>query len=106
MDEFLSEIGGPEQVARDLVEHFKKHKAGKQAQQLFRMVLESIKDEDNARLTHNHIEEVSESRERAYVMEYVLSNRLLLEEINAAAHVRGMLPAPEEEPLEVEFAKI
>lgn len=94
LDEFLVGIGGPKQLAKDLAGHFKKNRKSKQAQSLYRMLLDFIQNEDEARLNQNHVEEVSESREQAYVMEYVLSNRPLLLEINAIAQMRGMLPDP------------
>lgn len=105
IDEFMSTIGGPKELAKGLADHLKKNKKNpRQASSTYKLLLDLIQEEDKASLHVNHAEEVAESQERAFVMEYVLREQSLLHEIIAVARIRGMLP-PEPLRLEAEFER-
>ncbi len=106
LDELMDKIGGPKELAKGLAEHFKKSKKDpKRAGSLYRLLMEMIQEEDKASVHANHAEEVAESQERAFVMEYVLREAAMLHEIIAVARIRGMLP-PEPQRIEAEFERI
>ena len=106
LDELMATIGGPKELAKGLAEHFKKNKKDpKRAGALYRLLMEMIQEEDKANVHQNHTDEVAESQERAFVMEYELREAPLLHEIIAVARIRGMLP-PEPQRIEAEYERV
>lgn len=108
LEELMDKIGGPQELAKGLAEEFKKAKKAKnKAGPLYRLLIEMVQTEDKANLHQNFVEEVAESQERGYVIEYVLSDRNLLETIVDVARTRGMLPAlPAPEVFEAEYERV
>jgi hypothetical protein len=108
LEELMSKIGGPEELARGLADQFKKlKKHPNKAGPLYRLLIEMVQAEDKASLHQNFVEEVAESQERGYVIEYVLSDRTLLQTIVEAARTRGMLPAlPAPDVFEAEYERV
>lgn len=110
VEQFIEAIGGSSQMAADLAGYYEQVKDNpNRGGPMFRMMLEMLQNEDKARMHQNFAEEIAESHERAYVIEYVLGDRKLLETINTVAAKRGLIAGPVEDiddALDVEFEKV
>jgi hypothetical protein len=105
VDSFMQKIDGGEALSSALAEWFEDAKKNQvRAGPMFARILEMIQNEDKARVHQNFTEEIAESHERGFVIEYALGDIDVLNTINRMAIERGMIPAPH--AIEAEYARI